>query len=55
MNGAILGVIVGLYAGNPSFRASVDKAFKKAVGYGIDTLNGKGAVIEPPQEAAEEE
>jgi len=55
MNGAILGVIVGLYAGNASFRASVDSAFKKAVGYGIDQLNGTNAVINTPQEADEEE
>jgi len=50
-----MGVFAGMYMGNPRFRASMDATVKKAIGYGIDTLNGKGVVIEPPQEISEDE
>ena len=55
MSSILIGVLAGLYAGNPTFRANVDATIKKAVAYGIDTLNGKPALIEPPQETTEDE
>ena len=54
MGSLILGVLAGIYIGNPSARATVDMQIKRAVGAGIDSLNGKGAVIAAPQEADEE-
>jgi len=54
MSTLIMGVFAGMYMGNPRFRASMDATIKKAVGYSIDTLNGKGVVIIPPQETDEE-
>ena len=55
MQSIFLGVIVGLYAGNPNFRASMDATVKKAVGYGIDVLNDKSAIIDPPPDTIEDE
>ena len=53
MGSVIIGVLAGLYAGNPKIRATVDMQLKRAVGIGVDYLNGKGAVIDPPQEVIE--
>ena len=41
MNGIAIGLFVGAYFNNPALRRTVDSAVKKAIGYGIDTLNGK--------------
>jgi len=53
MGSLFLGILAGIYIGNPQARATVDAQIKKAVGQGIDYLNanGNGAVIDAPQEA----
>jgi len=40
MQGLILGVVVGLYTGNPAIKRQIDGMIKKVAGYGIDALNG---------------
>jgi len=55
MTGLALGLFVGAYLNNPQLRQTVDTAVKKAVGLGIDTLNGKGAAISAPPETSEDE
>jgi len=48
MSSLLVGVLAGLYAGNPSFRRTVDATIKKAVSHGIDALNsGTGAKLPP--------
>ena len=39
MQGLVLGVFLGLYAGNPRFKGQVDRALKDALGKGVDMLN----------------
>jgi len=55
MSSVIIGVLAGLYLGNHQVRATVDAQIKKAVGVGIDALNGKPPLIDLPQEAIKEE
>ena len=57
MSGIALGLFIGAYFNNPGLRRTVDVAVKKAVGFGIDALNGKGIVpvVEPVGDAEEEE
>jgi len=63
MNSLVLGVVVGLYVGNPHFRKKVDTVSRKALGKGIDLFNNeqqpiqsKGGIIhdEPESETREE-
>ncbi|MCL2377813.1 MAG: hypothetical protein FWC77_01665 [Defluviitaleaceae bacterium] len=55
MSGIAIGLFIGAYLNNPALRRTVDTAVKKAVGMGIDALNGKPLLIDPQQETAEEE
>ena len=51
----IIGVLAGVYLGNPTFRANADATVKRAVGVGIDYLNGNGTATIVPQETNEDE
>ena len=57
MSGIALGLFIGAYFNNPGLRRTVDATVKKAVGFGIDALNGKGVVseIEPNRDTEEDD
>ena len=54
MTSLILGVAMGLYAGNPAVRANVDATVKRLAGTAIDALNGKAAPPPPQDDDGEE-
>ena len=55
MSGIAIGLFIGAYLNSPALRRTVGAAVKKALGMGVDAINGKTTLIDPPQEAAEEE
>ena len=55
MQSVVLGLLAGLYVGNPNFRSTVDTAIKKALGHGIDMLNNRVENVQVDDEVDEDE
>jgi len=51
----VLGIMAGMYAGNPKFKSQIDGAVKNLLGKGVDALNkGGGADVQKPEASPEE-